>query len=58
MPYTPPSGWVERLEAVPEGRGQITRFHTRQDCPAIPEGAVLAASDKPYSATRCHACAH
>ena len=57
MSYTPPSGWVEQRSDVPHARANGRRFHLREDCPAIPEGAVLETTDKPYSAARCWACA-
>lgn len=57
MPYTPPSGWIEQLHPVPESRGQVQRFHLRATCSAIHADAVLAPSDKPYSAALCPACA-
>ena len=57
MSYTPPSGWVEQLRGIPDGRVNGRRFHVREDCPAIPQGAVMETTDKPYSAARCPACA-
>lgn len=57
MPYTPPSGWIEQVTDGPEGRATGKRFHVREDCSAIPQGAVVALTDKPYSATRCWVCA-
>ncbi len=56
MPYTPPSGWVEQVLTVPGSMLHAPRFHIRRDCPAIGQQAVLSASDKPYSATRCRTC--
>jgi len=58
MPYTPPSGWVEQVLTIPGNTLHAPRFHIRRDCPAIPQQAVLSASDKPYSATHCPTCAH
>ncbi len=58
MPYTPPAGWVEQVLGVPGAQLHAPRFHIRRDCPAIPNQAVLAMWDKPYSATRCPKCSH
>lgn len=57
MPYTPPSGWVEQPTAATEAGAQTPHFHVRRDCPAIPAGVTLRATDKPYSAPRCPTCA-
>jgi hypothetical protein len=57
MPYTPPSGWVEQLRGIPQGRVNGRRFHVREDCPAIAQGSAVHTTDKPYSAARCWACA-
>jgi len=48
---------VYSLSDVPQARANGRRFHLGQDCSAIPEGAVLETTDKPYSAARCPACA-
>jgi len=54
VPYEPPSGWVEELSDEEPGR---LRFHTSDRCRLIRDTARLMAVDKPYSATRCTACA-
>ena len=57
MPYTPPTGWSERLPALPGGGPTSYRFHTQEDCRTIVQPAQLRKADMPYSAQRCRACA-
>ena len=58
MPYSPPDGWIELLEAKSlEADSQLGVFHTRNDCPRIGSADQLRQVDKPYSARRCPGCA-
>ena len=58
MPYTPPSGWLERLDDPDQEESSIrVRFHRRSDCALINATASLVAVDRPGSAARCPSCA-
>ena len=58
MPYRPPSGWVEDLVDEDEQDPSASqRFHTTYQCRLIRDPKRLRYVDKPYSATRCPACA-
>ena len=59
MAYTPPSGWVERLPQTTEHSfGARALFHARRDCPRVRTTmAGMLPVDRPYSASRCSACA-
>jgi len=57
MPYEPPRGWVEDVGDEAEELSGRLRFHTTDRCKLIKDPTRLRAVDKPYSATRCSACA-
>lgn len=58
MPYTPPSGYVERADGSLEHLTRIVEwFHTRTDCPRIKAATALVPVQRPYSAPRCTVCA-
>jgi hypothetical protein len=58
MPYTPPTGWLERLDDPAEEESSIRyRFHRRANCSLIHGTAPLVSVDRPGSAARCPACA-
>lgn len=56
MPYTPPSGWIESGPEA-EDKPRKSFFHTRRDCTRVQDAAALRPSSRPFSATRCTACA-
>ena len=61
MAYEPPSGWIEIV--VDPANDDDTdylekrRFQTRQDCPRVRDPHQMISVDRPYSASRCPACA-
>lgn len=60
MAYEPPSGWLERRDETAEENwegGLRAQFHTRPDCERVKRPESLVQVDRPYSATRCRACA-
>lgn len=58
MPYTPPTGWLERLDDPAEETSSIRyRFHRRVDCLLIQSPDALVPVDRPGSAARCPSCA-
>jgi hypothetical protein len=56
MPYTPPSGWIESPQDV-QDKPRKSFFHTRRDCARVIDSAALRPTSRPFSATRCTACA-
>ena len=58
MPYSPPSGWLERLDDPADDLTRIrTRFHRRRDCQLVQGRHALVPAHRPGSAARCPACA-
>ena len=58
MPYTPPTGWVEKIDVPYDGRIVARlRFHRRRDCSRIRRVDSLIRAERPGSAARCPACA-
>lgn len=58
MPYSPPSGWLERLDDPADELTSIrTRFHRRRDCPLLQGSDRLVPAERPGSAARCPSCA-
>jgi hypothetical protein len=53
MAYEAPSGWIETNEFGDSGKWV---FHLLENCDAIGGSSTVAASDKPYSASRCRRC--
>jgi hypothetical protein len=56
MPYTPPAGFIEQIQAG-EGERLRSAFHMRPDCPRVHNVHALRPSSRPYSAVRCTLCA-
>lgn len=58
MAYTPPSGWIEALDAKNvEADPQLGIFHITDHCPRIKRPDLLRGSDRPYSSRPCAGCA-
>jgi hypothetical protein len=59
MSYAPPAGWVEVLpQNASNPFAPKALFHVDRDCPRIRTTAEgMRPVDRPYSATRCTACA-
>lgn len=58
MPYSPPSGFLERRDDPSDEMSRVTeRFHTTADCPRIQAPENLVPVQRPYSAPRCSFCA-
>lgn len=58
MVYTPPSGYLERIDDPTDENSRISeRFHRSADCPRIKSRENLVPVPRPYSAPRCPFCA-
>ena len=53
MPYQPPTGWVEQVEALERANW----FHQDSGCPAVADSGRLVAVDRPGRSRRCPRCA-
>ena len=58
MPYTPPSGYVERIDDPADENSRVSeRFHADPDCPRVKTREALIPVQRPGSAPRCSLCA-
>ena len=53
MPYQPPTGWVEQVEALERANW----FHEDPACSAVGDAARLVAVERPGRCRRCPQCA-
>ena len=52
MPYQPPTGWVEQVEALE----RANLFHEDAGCAAVGDPARLVAVERPGRSRRCDRC--